>query len=43
MTRAMRLLRLVDAQKLFSEPDLISVISFKVDDLYHADTGGAGD
>jgi lipoprotein-releasing system permease protein len=29
--------RLFDAQKLFSEPDLISVISFKVDDLYHAD------
>jgi lipoprotein-releasing system permease protein len=34
--------RLVDAQRLFSEPDLISVISFKVDDLYHADRiGGA--
>jgi lipoprotein-releasing system permease protein len=32
--------RLVDAQKLFSEPDLISVISFKVDDLYHADRIG---
>ena len=30
-------LRLTDAQRLFSEPDLISVISFKVDDLYHAD------
>lgn len=30
-------LRLADAQKLFTEPDLISVISFKVDDLYHAD------
>ncbi len=29
--------RSVDAQRLFSEPDLISVISFKVDDLYHAD------
>ena len=28
--------RLSDAQRLFSEPDLISVISFKVDDLYHA-------
>ena len=26
---------------LFSEPDLISVISFKVDDLYHADRIGA--
>jgi lipoprotein-releasing system permease protein len=32
--------RLFDAQKLFSEPDLISVISFKVDDLYHADRVG---
>jgi lipoprotein-releasing system permease protein len=32
--------RLYDAQKLFSEPDLISVISFKVDDLYHADRVG---
>jgi lipoprotein-releasing system permease protein len=32
--------RLVDAQKLFSEPDWISVISFKVDDLYHADRVG---
>jgi lipoprotein-releasing system permease protein len=32
--------RLVDAQQLFSEPDLISVISFKVDDLYHADRIG---
>ncbi len=29
--------RLADAQRLFSEPDLISVISFKVDDLYAAD------
>jgi lipoprotein-releasing system permease protein len=29
--------RLVDAQKMFSEPDLISVISFKVDDLNRAD------
>jgi lipoprotein-releasing system permease protein len=29
-------LRLSDAQRLFSEPDLISVISFKVDDLYKA-------
>ena len=28
--------RLTDAQHLFSEPDLISVISFKVDDLYRA-------
>ena len=33
-------LRLADAQRLFSEPDLISVISFKVDDLYHADKLG---
>lgn len=32
--------RLIDAQRLFSEPDLISVISFKVDNLYHADTIG---
>jgi lipoprotein-releasing system permease protein len=32
--------RLLDAQKLFSEPDLISVISFKVDDLNHADRVG---
>jgi lipoprotein-releasing system permease protein len=32
--------RLVDAQRLFSEPDLISVMSFKVDDLYHADRVG---
>jgi lipoprotein-releasing system permease protein len=32
--------RLKDAQSLFSEPDLISVISFKVDDLYHADRVG---
>jgi lipoprotein-releasing system permease protein len=32
--------RLRDAQKLFTEPDLISVISFKVDDLYHADRVG---
>jgi lipoprotein-releasing system permease protein len=32
--------RLKDAQKLFSEPDWISVISFKVDDLYHADRVG---
>ena len=32
--------RLTDAQRLFSEPDLISVISFKVDDLYKANTMG---
>jgi lipoprotein-releasing system permease protein len=30
-------MRLADAQRLFSEPDLISVMSFKVDDLYKAD------
>ncbi len=28
--------RLVDAQRLFSEPDVLSVISFKVDNLEHA-------
>jgi lipoprotein-releasing system permease protein len=33
-------LRLADAQRMFSEPDLISVISFKVDDLYKADVYG---
>jgi lipoprotein-releasing system permease protein len=33
-------LRLADAQRLFHEPDLISVISFKVDDLYHANRIG---
>ena len=32
--------RLADAQRLFSEPDLISVISFKVDDLYRANVIG---
>ncbi len=32
----MGFLRLGDAQRLFSEPDLLSVISFKVDDLNHA-------
>ncbi len=37
---AMAFLRLSDAQRLFSEPDLISVISFKVDDLYQAATVG---
>ena len=30
-------LRLADAQRLFSEPDLISAINFKVDDMYRAD------
>jgi len=33
-------MRLKDAQRLFSEPDVISVISFKVDDLYKADAIG---
>ena len=37
---AMGFLRLSDAQRLFSEPDVISLISFKVDDLYHANTIG---
>jgi len=32
----MGFLRLADAQRLFSEPDLISVVNFKVDDLYKA-------
>ncbi len=32
--------RLADAQRLFQEPDLISVISFKVDDMYQADVVG---
>ena len=29
-------IRLADAQQLFSEPDLLSVISFRVDDMDHA-------
>ena len=33
---AMAFMRLSDAQNLFSEPDLLSVISFKVDDLDRA-------
>lgn len=33
-------LRLADAQRLFGEPDVISVVSFKVDDLYRADQVG---
>jgi lipoprotein-releasing system permease protein len=33
-------IRLKDAQELFGEPDVVSVISFKVDDLYHADRVG---
>jgi lipoprotein-releasing system permease protein len=28
--------RLADAQRLYGEPDVVSIISFKVDDLYHA-------
>ena len=32
--------RLRDAQALFGEPDLVSILSFKVDDLYHADRIG---
>jgi lipoprotein-releasing system permease protein len=32
----MAFMRLSDAQSLFSEPDLLSVISFKVDDMYRA-------
>jgi len=32
--------RLADAQRLFSEPDLISIISFKVDDMYRANVIG---
>jgi lipoprotein-releasing system permease protein len=37
---SMGFVSLADAQRLFGEPDVISVISFKVDDLYHADTIG---
>jgi lipoprotein-releasing system permease protein len=33
---AMAFMRLTEAQQLFSEPDVLSVISFKVDDLDHA-------
>jgi lipoprotein-releasing system permease protein len=33
-------MRLADAQRLFSEPDLISVISFRIDDLYKAQQVG---
>jgi lipoprotein-releasing system permease protein len=29
-------MRLADAQRLFSEPDLVSVLSFRIDDLYNA-------
>ena len=37
---SMGFVSLADAQRLFGEPDVISVISFKVDDLYRADTIG---
>ena len=33
-------MRLADAQRLFSEPDVVSVLAFKVDDLYRADVIG---
>jgi lipoprotein-releasing system permease protein len=33
-------MRLADAQRLFSEPDLISVLSFRIDDLYRAQQVG---
>jgi lipoprotein-releasing system permease protein len=33
-------MRLSDAQRLFSEPDLVSVISFKIDDMYKAEQVG---
>jgi lipoprotein-releasing system permease protein len=33
-------MRLADAQRLFSEPDLISVMSFRIDDLYKAQQVG---
>jgi lipoprotein-releasing system permease protein len=34
------LARLADVQHLFGEPNIVSVISFQVDDLYHADRIG---
>lgn len=37
---SMGFVRLEDSQRLFGEPDVISVISFKVDDLYRADAIG---
>jgi lipoprotein-releasing system permease protein len=37
---AMGFVRLSDAQRLFSEPDLITMISFKVNDMYRADAIG---
>ena len=37
---AMAFLRLTDAQRLFSEPDVITVINFRIDDLYKAEEVG---
>jgi lipoprotein-releasing system permease protein len=37
---AMGFTSLADSQRLFGEPDVVSVISFKVDDLYRADAIG---
>src|SRR3984957_1513258 len=37
---AMAFTSLADAQRLFGEPDVVSVLSFKVDDLYRADQIG---
>jgi lipoprotein-releasing system permease protein len=37
---AMSFVRLSDAQRLFSEPDVITVISFKIDNLYDAAARG---
>ena len=37
---SMAFTRLADAQRLFGEPDVVSIISFKVDDLYRADQIG---
>jgi lipoprotein-releasing system permease protein len=34
------LARLTDIQHLFGEPNIVSILSFKVDDLYHADRIG---
>ena len=34
------LARLTDIQHLFGEPNIVSLISFKVDDMYHADSIG---
>jgi lipoprotein-releasing system permease protein len=38
---AMGFMRLSDTQQLFSEPDLISVVSFRIDDLYKAPEMGS--